>query len=71
VILSPRADIGAHVHDTTPTVIPTPRNQPEADVIYPGKYLLELVNIRPVAGCFRQSFRDAIAIQEASAVYCP
>jgi hypothetical protein len=45
-----RVDIGAHVRDTTPTTVPRPAEQPEADVIYPGKHLLELVNIRPVAG---------------------
>jgi hypothetical protein len=45
-----RADIGAHVHDGTPTAVPTPKAQPEADVVYPGRHLLELVNIRPVPG---------------------
>jgi hypothetical protein len=45
-----RAEIGAHVHDATPTSVPAPRNQPEADVTYPGKHLLELVKIRSVPG---------------------
>jgi hypothetical protein len=45
-----RTEIGATVHDIKPTTIPTPEDQPEADVVYPGRHLLELVNIRPVAG---------------------
>jgi hypothetical protein len=45
-----RVEIGAHVHDTTPTTVPKPTCQPEADIIYPGKHLLELVNIRRVPG---------------------
>ena len=45
-----RKDIGAHVHDTTPSTVPRPEAQPEADVTYPGRHLLELDKIRPVAG---------------------
>jgi hypothetical protein len=45
-----RVEIGAHVHDTTPTTVPRPTCQPEADVVYPGPHLLELVKIRRVPG---------------------
>jgi hypothetical protein len=45
-----RVDIGAHVHDSVHSVVPAPESQPEADVVYPGRHLLELVNIRPVPG---------------------
>jgi hypothetical protein len=45
-----RVDIGAHVHDKIPTTVPCPTCQPEADVVYPGKHLLELVDIRRVPG---------------------
>jgi hypothetical protein len=27
-----------------------PRAEPEADVVYPGRHLLELAGIRPIAG---------------------
>ncbi|MDR0719529.1 MAG: hypothetical protein LBF78_07835, partial [Treponema sp.] len=45
-----RAEIGAHVRDTTRSRVPTPSCQPEADVVYPGPHLLELVKIRRVPG---------------------
>jgi hypothetical protein len=45
-----KKEIGAHVHDTTPTSVPRPRDQPEADITYPGKHLIELDRIRSVAG---------------------
>jgi hypothetical protein len=45
-----RRDLGATIHDATPTIVHAPHNQPEADVIYPGKRLLELTHIRPVVG---------------------
>jgi hypothetical protein len=45
-----RREIGAHVHDTVRTSVPRPTAQPEADVVYPGRHLLELVDIRRVPG---------------------
>jgi hypothetical protein len=45
-----RVEIGAHVHDDTRSTVPRPTAQPEADVVYPGKHLLELVDIRRVPG---------------------
>jgi hypothetical protein len=45
-----RREIGAHVHDPTPTAVPRPTAQPGADITYPGRHLLELRKIRPVAG---------------------
>jgi hypothetical protein len=45
-----RRDIGCPVHDTTHTPVPRPQATPEADIVYPGKHLLELVRIRPIAG---------------------
>ncbi|MDR1506973.1 MAG: hypothetical protein LBI67_07705 [Treponema sp.] len=45
-----KKDIGAHVHDTTPTTIPRPKDQSEADIIYPGRHLIELTHIRSVSG---------------------
>jgi hypothetical protein len=45
-----RREIGAHVRDRTPTTVKTPTCQPEADVVYPGPHLLELVKIRRVPG---------------------
>jgi hypothetical protein len=45
-----RLDLGCPVHDTHPTPVPRPKAEPEADIIYPGKHLLELVKIRPIAG---------------------
>jgi hypothetical protein len=45
-----RAEIGAHVRDKTPTKVQQPSCQPQADVVYPGPHLLELVKIRRVPG---------------------
>jgi hypothetical protein len=45
-----RRDLGCPVHDTTHTPIPRPQAEPEADIIYPGKHLLELARIRSVLG---------------------
>jgi hypothetical protein len=45
-----RKEIGAHVRDTVRTTVKTPTCQPEADVVYPGPHLLELVKIRRVSG---------------------
>jgi hypothetical protein len=42
------ANMGIPPIDTTPTDIPRPSAQPEADVRYPGKHLLELVDIRAI-----------------------
>lgn len=36
--------------DATSTPVPRPQDQPEADITYPGKHLIELNHIRPVAG---------------------
>jgi hypothetical protein len=36
--------------DTVPTDTPCPTCQPEADVVYPGKHLIEIAKIRRVAG---------------------
>jgi hypothetical protein len=36
--------------DNNPSPVPRPQDQPEADVTYPGRHLIELVHIRPVAG---------------------
>jgi hypothetical protein len=38
------------IHDTNPTPIPPPTAQVEADLVFPGIHLVELVNIRPVGG---------------------
>ncbi|MDR1248073.1 MAG: hypothetical protein LBK63_02110 [Treponema sp.] len=45
-----RRDIGCPVHDTTHTPVPRPHAEPEADIAYPGKHLLELARIRSVIG---------------------
>jgi hypothetical protein len=45
-----RRDLGCPVDDPHHTPIPRPQAQTEADVVYPGKHLLELARIRPVAG---------------------
>jgi hypothetical protein len=45
-----RKEIGSPVHDTTPTPVPQPEDQPEADITYPGKHLIELDHIRSVTG---------------------
>ncbi|MDR1248188.1 MAG: hypothetical protein LBK63_02685 [Treponema sp.] len=45
-----REDIGCPVHDTTHTPVPRPKAEPEADIVYPGKHLLELARIRAIAG---------------------
>jgi hypothetical protein len=45
-----RADLGAHVRGKNPGTVPKPSCQPEADIVYPGKHLLELVKIRRVPG---------------------
>ena len=38
--------MGLHLRDTTPTPVPAPTDQPEADITFPGIHLVELVNIR-------------------------
>ena len=43
-----RKDIGCAVHDATQTTTPRPSCRPEADVVYSGQHLLELVKIRCV-----------------------
>jgi hypothetical protein len=45
-----REQMGLHIPDTTPTAIPTPTAQVEADVAYPGVHLIELNHIRAVSG---------------------
>jgi hypothetical protein len=45
-----RKETGCPVHDTTPTPVPRPKDQPEADITYPGKHLIELDHIRSVTG---------------------
>jgi hypothetical protein len=45
-----RRDIGCPVHDPHPTPVPRPKAEPEADITYPGKHLLELAKIRPIVG---------------------
>jgi hypothetical protein len=45
-----RREIGCPVHDQHPTPIPAPTSQPEADPVYPGTHMVELVNIRAVPG---------------------
>jgi hypothetical protein len=45
-----RKEIGCPVHDTTPTPGPRPKNQPVADITYPGAHLIELDHIRSVTG---------------------
>jgi hypothetical protein len=45
-----REEIGAHVHDKIRTTMKKPTCQPEADIVYPGPHLLELVKIRRVPG---------------------
>jgi hypothetical protein len=45
-----RRDIGCPVHSTTRSPIHRPGAQPEADIVYLGKHLLELIKIRAVAG---------------------
>jgi hypothetical protein len=56
-----RLDMGSPVHDTHHTPVPTPQAQPEADVAYPGKHLLELVHIRAV--------QDTMSGEEAKAEF--
>jgi hypothetical protein len=43
-----KEQMGLHIPDTTPTSIPKPTAQPEADAAYPGVHLIELTNIRAV-----------------------
>jgi hypothetical protein len=45
-----RRDMGCPVHDSHPTPVPRPQAEPEADIAYPGKHLLELARIRSVIG---------------------
>ncbi|MDR1421115.1 MAG: hypothetical protein LBI86_12140 [Treponema sp.] len=45
-----RKELGCPVHDTIHTPVPAPKNQPEADITYPGKHLIELDHIRSVTG---------------------
>jgi hypothetical protein len=45
-----REEIGCPVHDKIRTTVPAPTCQPEADIVYPGPHLLELVKIRRVPG---------------------
>ncbi|MDR1419618.1 MAG: hypothetical protein LBI86_04535 [Treponema sp.] len=45
-----RKEIGSPVHDTTHTPVPAPKDQPEADITYPGRHLIELDHIRSVTG---------------------
>jgi hypothetical protein len=45
-----RKDTGCPVHDITPTPVPRPKDQCEADITYPGKHLIELTRIRSVSG---------------------
>jgi hypothetical protein len=50
-----RADMGIRSRDTIPAPVPAPQAEPEADVVYPGKHLLELANIHAGAGPVRDS----------------
>jgi hypothetical protein len=45
-----RRDLGCPVDDPNHTPIPRPKAQCEADTTYPGQHLIELVNIRAIAG---------------------
>jgi hypothetical protein len=45
-----RAAMGIHNRDLSPTPIPVPTAQPEADLTFPGIHLVELRKIRPVSG---------------------
>jgi hypothetical protein len=45
-----RRDTGCPVHSTGHAPVPRPGAQAEGDIVYPGKHLLEIVKIRPVAG---------------------
>jgi hypothetical protein len=53
-----RTAAGIPNRDIIPTPVPTPQDQPEADVVYPGRHLLELVNIRTVPGPAKDSRGD-------------
>jgi hypothetical protein len=54
-----RRDIGCPVHDRHPTPVPTPKAQCEADIVYPGRHLLELANIRAVPGTLSEEEEKA------------
>jgi hypothetical protein len=54
-----RLDIGCPVHDLTHTPVSRPKAQPEADVVYPGKHLLELAKIRAVVGSMSEDEEKA------------
>ena len=43
-----KEQMGLHIPDTTPTPVPPPTMQAEADVAYPGVHLIELTRIRAV-----------------------
>jgi hypothetical protein len=58
-----RRDIGCHVRDRHPTPAPRPQAVPEADVVYPGRHLLELAGIRPIAA------GGALTAEEERALY--
>jgi hypothetical protein len=54
-----RRDIGCPVHDPTRTPVPRPQAQPEADITYPGRHLLELARIRAVPGSMSEEEEKA------------
>jgi hypothetical protein len=54
-----RRDIGCHVHSRHRTPVPAPEALPEADIVYPGKHLLQLVNIRAVPGTMSDGEAEA------------
>jgi hypothetical protein len=53
-----RTAMGIPNRDTKPTPIPAPASQAEADIVFPGIHLVELVNIRKVAGVFSDDPRS-------------
>ena len=50
--------LGLKPHDTKPTPVPAPTAQVEADITFPGIHLVELKNIRAVAGIAPDSRSD-------------
>jgi hypothetical protein len=55
-----RVDMGIHNRDTGYTPVPRPQAEPEADVVYPGRHLLELANIHAAVGPARDSRSDFV-----------
>jgi hypothetical protein len=48
--------------------VPRPHAEPEADIAYPGKHLLELARIRPIVGAMSDEEEKAELLEEGHTV---